>query len=277
MDFKQWTSTLVEPLTELTKDLITLLPNLLKAIILLFIGWLVAHLLHMLTVRLVSPLSRFLQRGIVDSEQKIPRMEWWVSGVIARIIYWMVFFLFLSAATEALNLQVVTNGLSYIVNFLPAVLAAVLIFLSGLVLSNIARAAILATAASSKIRYGELLGQGVKFIVLLLVCIIALEQIGIDSTLLIIITALVVGTLLGGLALAFGLGAPTAVSNIIASHYLTQTYKIGQQVKVGDVQGTIIEIKTNSVILDSPEGQVLVPAKEFSDKVSILLDKGRGK
>jgi small-conductance mechanosensitive channel len=83
--------------------------------------------------------------------------------------------------------------------------------------------------------------------------------------------AIVFGTAFGGAALAFGLGSGLSASNIISAHYLMKTYRPGQTVRIGGVQGRILEITRTDVILETPEGQVLVPARKFSEEASVLL------
>jgi small-conductance mechanosensitive channel len=116
-----------------------------------------------------------------------------------------------------------------------------------------------------------MLGRAAKVAVFLLAGVVALDQVGVDSTLLILVFSIVIGVVLGGLALAFALGARTAVSNIIASHYLSRAYRLGQHIRIGNNQGRIEEIGPTYVILETAEGRVLVPAKEFTETTSILL------
>ena len=95
--------------------------------------------------------------------------------------------------------------------------------------------------------------------------------IGVDLSLLTSLMMIVIGALLLGAALSFGLGAGTSVSNILGSYYLQKTYKIGDRVQVGDLKGRISGITSNAVILDSEDGQLLIPAKTFSEIASILI------
>jgi hypothetical protein len=41
-------------------------------------------------------------------------------------------------------------------------------------------------------------------------------------------------------------------------------------VRIGAVRGKIVEITATAVILENSDGRVLVPAKEFSEGVSVL-------
>jgi len=100
----------------------------------------------------------------------------------------------------------------------------------------------------------------------------AVDQVGIDIRFLTTIILLAVAAGSGSVALAFALGARTAVGNIIACHYLRQTHQVGQIVRIGDVQGRIIEFTSSSVILEGADGRILVPAKTFSEGVSVLLE-----
>ena len=83
--------------------------------------------------------------------------------------------------------------------------------------------------------------------------------------------AVVIGAMLAGAGLAFGLGARTAVSNIIASHYVAQTYRVGQVVRVSGVEGKIVQTTPTAVFVAVPEGRVMIPAKQFSEEASVLL------
>ena len=106
---------------------------------------------------------------------------------------------------------------------------------------------------------------------MLIAAVVALDQIGIDSTFLIVAAGVVIGAVAGSVALAIGLGARTEVGNIIARHYLAQSYSVGQRVRVGDIEGPIIELRTNGVVVGTPQGRVLVPGKEFSERASFLI------
>jgi small-conductance mechanosensitive channel len=72
-------------------------------------------------------------------------------------------------------------------------------------------------------------------------------------------------------ALAVGLGARSEVSNIIAVHYLSRAYAVGQRVRIGEADGRIVEIGLTGVALETSRGRLHVPAKEFSEQVSCLV------
>jgi small-conductance mechanosensitive channel len=80
--------------------------------------------------------------------------------------------------------------------------------------------------------------------------------------------------MLGGIALAFGLGARTHVSNIIAANQMRQIYQVGDRVRVGDIEGKIMDIMVARVIIETESGTVDVPAKIFDEQVTMVVEKG---
>jgi small-conductance mechanosensitive channel len=267
----EWFASLSQPLAELARRGLEYLPSVLGAVLLLVIGWLVARLLRAWTARSLARLNRLIAGKAVEQELKASGADRLASEAASLIVFWLVFLVFLAAAGEVLGLAVVTTGLSRLAQYLPNILGAVLVVLAGLVLANLARGAVGRAAVSAKLGYGAALGQSARVIILLVAGVIALDQLGVDSQLLIVSTNILIASVIGGTALAFALGSRTAVSNILALHYLTQTYEVGQRIRVGDVEGEIVEFKKTGVVLASADGLVLVPAQEFSEQRSTLL------
>jgi small-conductance mechanosensitive channel len=75
----------------------------------------------------------------------------------------------------------------------------------------------------------------------------------------------------GGLAIGFGLGARATVSNLLAIHYLLQNYRVGQRIRIGQIDGRIVQVSSTAVMLDTPDGRTLVPGSRFSESASVLL------
>jgi hypothetical protein len=268
-----------EPLADLFRDLAAFAPRLLAAAGLAAAGWLAGRLLKFLTVRLLRGWGRQVASGVgrllgsrdAEREMRGFALRPPVVEAAGRVVFWLAFLFFAAAATEALGLPVVSAWLSGVAAYLPRLLVAALIVVLGLLAGSLARTTLSATAASAGFAYADALGRVAQGIVVMASCIVAFDQLGIQVTFLTVLAAIVTGTLLGGAALAFGLGARTAVSNIIASHYLLKTYRVGHHVRIGAVEGRIVDITPTAVIVATADGQAMVPAKEFSEQASLLL------
>jgi hypothetical protein len=83
-----------------------------------------------------------------------------------------------------------------------------------------------------------------------------------------------VGVALGGAALAFALGARTEAGNVVAMHYVRQTYRVGQAVAIKGVRGRIQELTATGVVLESGGREIRVPGRVFSEEVSEVGTSG---
>ncbi len=195
--------------------------------------------------------------------------------VVGRVVFWTVLLFFFAAAIEALGLPAVSNVLNVVTAYLPRILLGVLIVFAGLWAGEFVRAFLAQAAAKTGVTQGDLLGRVGQILVVFVAIIIAIDQIGIDSTVLVTMLITVFAVTFGATALAFGLGARVTVANIIAAHYVQKAYRAGDSVKIGDVEGRITEITHTAVLLETPQGRVMVPTRRFSEDVSILLREGK--
>jgi len=273
MDFARWVDALDKSFGVFIQRVGQHLPNFLGAVMLVLGGWLLARLLRAAIIRLSGRLDGLVRSQAKDDFLKRLGVDRPASAVIGGIVFWLVFLLFFTAATETLGLPVLATWLSGVSYYLPRILIAALIILAGLLAGNLARDAITATAGAAGLAYAEPLGRAVYVIILLVAVVTGVDQVGIESRFLTLTITIVISALIGGGALAFGLGSRTTVSNIIAAHYLRQNYRVGHTVKIGSVQGRIVEITPTAVILDGAEGRVMVPAKDFSEVTSVLITK----
>lgn len=273
MNYGSWGDALNQSMNLLVQKISGYLPNLVGAIALLVGGWILARLLRAACARLISGLDRLVRSHGMERWLIRIGLERPASDLIGAIVFWVVFVLFFTAATETLGLPVVATWLGGVSTYLPRVLVAVLIILAGVLAGSLARDALTTAAAAAGIGYGALLGRVVYIVILLIAAVTGVDQIGIESRFLTATLIIVIASLVGAAALAFGLGAKTAVSNIIAAHYLRQIYRVGHTVRVGAAEGRIAEITNTVVILENSNGRVVVPAKEFSESVSVLLGR----
>lgn len=100
------------------------------------------------------------------------------------------------------------------------------------------------------------MAQAFYLVAILLVVVTAINQLGVDTTLLNSTITLVIAGLIGGAAISFGLGAKTAVANLIAAHYLQPVLRVGQKVRVGNLHGVVVaasQFTETTTLITTPE------------------------
>jgi small-conductance mechanosensitive channel len=271
MDYQSWTQALNQAMQLLVQKTGGQVPNILGAIALLVGGWILARILRFAFVRLFGGVDGLLRRYGLERVLIRIGLARPASELIGSLIYWLILLVFFTAATEILGLPVVATWLGGVSTYLPRILVAVLMLLGGFLAGSLARDAVASAAVAAGMAYSALLGRVVYIAILLVAVVTGIDEIGIESRFLTMTIAIFIGALVGAAGIAFGLGARTAVSNIIGSHYLRQNYRVGHTVRIGEAQGKISEITDTMVILENANDRIVVPAKEFSEKMSILL------
>ena len=279
MNAQDWATQLSDAIGRVALRILEYLPIIFGALALLLIGWLVAALLRAALTKLTeSVLTRVSRQRLASTsavQSATRRSRTWQStpAVVGAIVFWTVLLFFLAAAVEALGLSAVSNVVGLITAYLPHVLAGVVILLVGLWVGEFVRLLLSRAAAKAHLVYGDVLARFAQIMIVLVMGIIAIEELGVESSVLVTILAIVFATTFGAAALAFGLGAQGAVSNIIAARYVRRAYSPGDVVRIGEAEGPIIEITETSVMLETRNGRVLIPAKHFTEDTSVLISR----
>jgi small-conductance mechanosensitive channel len=251
--------------------LIELIPKLILGLIVLLIGYLIARIIQALVGRLIGYLDRVINNNLKSRLLQVNLIS--SKTFIAKTFFWIIIFFFVTLFTEIIGLPVITSWLAGLGEYLPNILAGIVIIFFGIIFSRLVADLIKNATFKSGISDPQTLGKVARYIILVISIIIAINQIGIDISFLTHILYILLAVLLLGAALAFGLGAKTSVSNILASYYISRTYSEGNFIRIGEHEGRIIKITSTSVFLETESGQVIIPAKEFNEQKSILIEK----
>jgi small-conductance mechanosensitive channel len=106
---------------------------------------------------------------------------------------------------------------------------------------------------------------------LLLALVVGADQIGLKVTWVAVFASVLLVTVMGGAALAASLGARGYVANVIGAHYLGQALQLGQRVRIGDYEGHVLDITATSLVLDTLDGRVLLPARLYHEQAVTVL------
>ena len=272
VNLANWVETLRTVFAGVLTGMSAYLPRVVGAVLVLVVGWALAKLLRLAVGRMLHRAKSLVPTSILGAEHQ--ESVRFVIRVVVGLSFWLVILFAAAAAAEVLGLSALTGGLSGLASYVPRLIAAVFVLLGGVVLGTIAASWIRSFARVERIAYGDSAARATRATIILFASVVALAQVGIDSTLLVVGVATVLGAFLGAVALAFGLGARSTVANIIGSHYVQRAYKVNQRIRIADHEGQILEIRPTGVLLDTRDGVVHVPASTFTDHVSMVVGEG---
>ncbi len=270
-----WVDGLTEALTSSLGQIGAFLPTLILALLLLVLGYFLARLVSLAATRLLQfiGLDRLLSRTAVQTLLERSGTNKKASGIIGMIGFWVIFLVFLIKASDTLRLTMVSDALTGVAYYIPKIGIAILVLVLGLIAANFVRELITMTCASAGITHGNMVAQAVYVAVVLLIVVTAIDALGINTELLNNTIVILLAGLIGGAALSFGLGSRSAVANLIAAHYLGSVVRVGMQIKVGENQGTVVAVTPISIVLETTEGRVVVPASQFTETTAIISSK----
>lgn len=230
----------------------------------------IARLIQAILVRLLRCLGidRLAERTGISSGLTSIGLQNTLSFLLARITYWLILLFFILLALGALGLSdVVLTTLNSFFAFLPRLVTATIIFLVGAFIARIAGDAISAVSLQANVPSGRVLGQAVRYSILLVTLILALEELGVQTTILTTIVLIIVAAVGFGLALAFGIGNRRLAHSIMASFHAREEFVQGQLLTVGQYTGGLVRIGATKTLLDTGSEQVSLPNIILLDKV----------
>lgn len=264
---------LVAWLTSAKQGLITALPNLVTAVIVLVVGWGLAWALRRavlgsfrrIAARLPPGLTRQAWTETVDDQR--------AGHILASGLYWLVLAVAAVIAIDRLDVRLFSTWMNNLAGYLPRLAVAAVLVLGGIVAGRLARNAILQTASRGAAPQARNLARLTQVSIVAAAALIAAGQLGLDVSLLTNVFLIVLSAALGAAALAFGLGAREVVADVLAMHYVNKSYRIGQVVRVATEQGRIVRTTRTSVVLENAEGELSIPGRRFAESPCTLLSE----
>jgi hypothetical protein len=171
-----------------------------------------------------------LRRGLkgLDFDRRVerwgvPLSEWTPSGsassLVASVAYWTILVVGLLLGLTALDATLPTQFAVSVLQYVPHLLAALVILVIGNIAARFLARAALIGAVNLGVQSARLLSVAVKWLVLIIAAAMALDHIGIGRTVLLLAFAITFGGVMLAAALAIGLGARDAVASALTRRH----------------------------------------------------------
>ena len=262
MDNGKWEN----PMFGLWAKFAELLPHILSAILILFVGYFISKVLMKIAEKVLKKItfdSISDNVGIHEALQKIG-VKKTSSEIISILVFWLFMLIFIISAAETLQLKNITKTIHSFVLYLPNVIGAAFIFVLGLMASNFISNFIQRSSDSLNSKYFKFFGAFIKSMLIVVVTVLAVRQMKIDTKLLdnILQILLVAGGTV--LALSLGLGTRDIAKAIVSGLYAKDLYKKDAFIKVNDYKGKVVEVGLMTTMIETSDGKkVHLPNEEM--------------
>ena len=199
--------------------LLSAIPRIIGFAVVLIVGWIISSLLAKGVQALLHAVrfNELAQRsGFGDFVQKTGvRSD--SSGVIAGIVKWFVRLITLVVAFDTLGLPAVSNVLQQLLLWLPNLVVALVVLVIGGLAARALSQLVRGTAAEAGFSNPDMLASVTRVAVWAFTIVVAVNQLGIATTLINTLLVGVVGAISIAFGLAFGLGGRDRAARILDS------------------------------------------------------------
>jgi len=197
------------------------IPKVIGFVVILIVGWIIASLISTAVAALLRAVkfNDLAQRsGFAGFVQKTGiRTD--AAGAIATIAKWFVRLIVLVVAFDALGLPAVSQVLQQLLLWIPNLVVALVVLVIAGLAANAVHALVRGATAQAGLGNPDLLASLARGAIWTFAIVIAVNQLGIATTLVNTLFMATVGAVALALGLAFGLGGRETAGQIVADWY----------------------------------------------------------
>jgi hypothetical protein len=217
-------------------NFVNYLPQLLGALLVLLIGYVIARVLNKIITKLLqkAQLDQRLSsnQGGRFVEKVSPNGK--PSRLVGGVVFWVIMLFVISSAIGTLNIPALTGFMNLVLSYLPNVIAALLIFIVAAAVAGAISG--LAHRTMGDTATGRVVQAAAPALVMAIAVFMILTQLGIAPVIVTATYIALIGAIALASALAFGLGGRDAAAEMVNSGYRKvreQNDQIKRDMRVG--------------------------------------------
>ena len=214
---KEQIQILLESSQQFLNEIARAVPQIIGAILILLIGWLIAKLVKRIFVKLMklvklnwltekSGIEKFLTEGGV----KITAVD-----LIGSLVYWIIMLIVIMAALNTLQLTSAKELFGQIILYIPNIIVSIIVLLLGLYAAKFVSQAITVSLKNMNENSAHFIGKISYYAIIVLTIFIVLSQLNIAKNIVTITFLLIFGAFCLAFGLAFGLGGKDYAADLL--------------------------------------------------------------
>ena len=218
MNYNEWILLVIQPFVQ---QLISFVANLILAIVVFVIGYLISVGIGKVVTEILKSIrfNKLFEKEGWTKALQMANVSVNPSEFIGAIFKWVFVIVSLLLAVDILQLVQFGTILTQVLNYLPNVVVASLIFVVAVIISDIVEKVIRVTVERMKVRHGYLASSIVRWSIWVFAFFLILEQLlpasVLVETLYSAVVYGVVGALSLGVAIAIGMGGKEVAGDVI--------------------------------------------------------------
>ncbi|MEO1712012.1 MAG: mechanosensitive ion channel domain-containing protein [Bacteroidota bacterium] len=264
---------LIKVLTDLVSSVVSGIPQFLGALIVLLVGWIIARSIRRLVKRLLVATGIDKLAENLNSIELVERanIKIYPSQLLSSILYYLLMLIVAMASTELLGMPQVSQLMTDIINYVPNLITALIVLVLGLLFSDFIKNLVLTACRSLGIPSANLIANVVFYFLFIAVAMSALGQARINTDFIQSNLTVIIGGAVLAFSFGYGFASRDMMANFIASFYSKSKVKIGDRIRIEEVEGEVVGIDNTSITVKGNDRQIIIPlSKLTSENVEIF-------
>lgn len=255
-----------DSLQSMARTFMTALPRVFAAIVVLLIGWFIARLFSRGVEKLLTAIKFNQLSDNVGASKLLARANVTISpaALIGKFIYWIIILVVIITASDTVGWTAVSTEISKLLSYLPQLLTAIVFFIIGFYIVTFIRDLVAGATRSLGISAGRIISAVVYYLLLFIVTLTALNQAGIDTSIITSNMLVIVGSVMLAASISYGFASRDVLANILAGFFNRRNIKIGQTIEVDGQRGRVVAITSLAVTIQvSKNEKLIIPSQTF--------------
>ncbi len=209
-----------EPVLGIWEKLINFIPHLIAAILIILLGFFISRVIASAVEHIFKKAKLDNWTSRIGLNEVMARVGLGKSPTmfLSALFYWFIMLVFIISAANVLNLSFFSKVLeTFLLNFLPKVIAAIIIGFAGLLLARFVENTVYNSAVANNLKGGRSFAKIINFVILVFTGILAIEHLGLDMKIIRSSINILMASLGLAFAIAVGLGAKDIARDLIHS------------------------------------------------------------
>jgi small-conductance mechanosensitive channel len=260
--------------TKAVEDLLTTLaefvPHLVGAMVVLLAALVVALLLQRLMARFLEGIGLddlFERTGAANTLWHLG-YEGGPSRLLGVVLFWGIMLTGIAGALSVLGLSSLEHTMDQIINLSGRALVALVILIAGVMSAGWLAELVAREAEGAGLRGLNIFRRVIFSTIVAIAALLAAEQLGLETYVLIQLAIVVLATVGLVAALALGQGIALLSGNIAAGRYVQDGTQVGDVISVDGIEGTVEELSYASISVRSEDGHLYrIPNRTLLENV----------
>lgn len=259
------------------RDFAAAVPNIVGAILIIILGWIISKLIAKLIKRLlkgigVDKLAERLNQIDIVSRTNIQIVP---SSLLSKFIYYFLLFIFISAAIDTLGMEAISSLMNDFLNYIPYLLSASIVFVVGLLLADFLRKTVHTACVSLGIPAANFIASAIFYFLFLNVAMITLDQARIDTGFIQDNLSIILGGVVLAFAIGYGFASRPIVANLLSAYYNREKVQVGDVIAIDGVKGEVVDKDNSNIVLQAEGRKVIIPLGRLSSETYEVYEQKR--